>query len=66
MQTEFTYEEVNNYIEKLTPAEKSCMDMEVVMSIDFVLEMHFEEYDSISLAELINLVATEYKDMPRD
>ena len=66
MQTEFNYDEVQNYISELSPAEKACLNLEVMMALDFVIEMHFDEYDSISLVELINLVATEYKEMPRD
>jgi len=62
MKTEFTYEEVQTYIKKLTPAEKSMVQLEVVGALDFILDMHFEEYESISLIELISFTAEAYEE----
>lgn len=58
MKTEFTFDELETYFDNLSPAEKVLIDMDVKISLDFVLDMHFEEYDRISLIELVNLTAT--------
>lgn len=59
MKTEFTEAEVDMYLKNLSPAEKALITTDLAMTIDFSLDMHFDEYDSISLIELITLISQE-------
>ena len=69
MKTEFTSKEIVDYLENLSPAEKGMIGMNEKVALDFVLDMHFEEYDTISLIELITLTAAsavEYSDRMKE
>lgn len=60
MKTEFNEIEVNDYINNLSPAEKGAISMTMIMAIECVVEMHFQEHDTISLIELVAFISSEY------
>lgn len=62
MKTEFNREELESYLENLSPAEMGMVSIEIKMAFDCVIDMHFEEYDSISLIELVSLIAQDHSD----
>lgn len=59
MNIEFTKAQLETYMDNLSLAEKGCVDMATVTTLDLIIDMHFEEYDTISLAELLNMMALE-------
>lgn len=62
MRTEFTYDELNNYFENLSPGETGMISIEIKMAIDYLLERHFEENGTISLFELVAFVAQDHSE----
>lgn len=55
----FNEQELLEYLRELSPAELGCVSKLTTEVIEYVIDMHFEQHNSISLIEFLSLVSME-------